>query len=775
MATIPQQAIDLIKQFEGFATAAYPDPLSGAEPYTIGYGSTVKANGRRVQLGDTITEAEATQLLLLKLENQFLPPQTRIPNWNNLGDGQRSAILSFAYNLGAAFYGSSDFPTLTRVLRDGLWDDIERAFSLYRNPGTNVELGLLRRRLTEAQLFLSEVPGVAFSFAGQQFLDGRISLQTYLDSRTGGTVNPAPEPEIDYAPGDRTLFLNDPFLQGKDVQALQTALTKQGITVGTDGVFGPGTEAAVKTFQSAKRLTDDGVVGPTTWGQVLRLTDSVTPPPVPTPAKVYEPGDRTLALADPRLQGEDVKAAQSALSQQGVTVGTDGVFGPGTEAAVKSFQAAKNLTDDGVIGPATWAQLLKSVFLLRVNKSTVLKLRPEDQGQLAEGEKQAIAAGSTYLLSSYAYANPTQGDFSGHIKCAFQGARFKGFNTWFIYGGHAQVEFEGEVVYPREEQQATFTLTVTRNTIFKQSPIASSLLPSSQKHNVPQGTQFELNSYAFQDAGGSFSSHIKISLKHETDYLQGLSQWFVYDQHGYVEYDGKIVYPQSPMLRVTQNTVLKRRPVSSSQLGNNEKFSSRVGAQIPLHSWAYRDANGRGFNNHIKFAIRYEKDFVQQLSTWYAYDRHAQITLRDKVIYPPAFQGEPVQLPGRSKPVYTGQPIIANGNFTWGEATHNGTRIPATTTIVNNIIDLARKLQAARKLLGASFTINSWYRDPAANAAAGGASRSYHLQGRAVDLSVAGYSALAAANALYTSWAGGIIYYSTHLHLDTGGKFFGRG
>jgi hypothetical protein len=378
-------------------------------------------------------------------------------------------------------------------------------------------------------------------------------------------------------------------------------------------------------------------------------------------------------------------------------------------------------------------------------------------------------------LASYAYASPTQGDFNGHIKCAFQGTSFKGFNTWFIYGGHAQVEFEGEVVYPREEQQATFTLYVTRNTIFKQSPIASTLLPGSQKHDVPQGSRFELNSYAFQDAGGSFSSHIKISLKHEGDYLNGLSQWFVYDQHAYVEYDGKIVYPQSPMLQVTQNTLLKRRPVDSRQLGNNEKFSSRAGTQIPLHSWAYRDANGRSFNSHIKFAIRYEKDFVQQLSTWYAYDRHAQIVLRDKVIYPPAYQGEPLRLPGRSQPVYTGQPVIANGNFTWGEATHNGTRIPVSAQIVNNIIDLAQKLQAARDRLGQPFIITSWYRDPAANAAAGGASRSLHLQGRAVDLAVEGYSPLAAANALYTSWPGGIIYYSTHLHLDTGSKFFSRG
>jgi GH24 family phage-related lysozyme (muramidase) len=469
MATIPQQAINLIKEFEGFASQAYPDPLSGAEPYTIGYGSTIKADGSRVKLGDTISEAGATDLLMLKLEKQFLPPQTRIPNWNNFGEGQRSAILSFAYNLGAAFYGSNDFQTLTRVLREGQWDDIERALSLYRNPGTNVELGLMRRRLAEAKLFLSDVPGVSFSFAGQQFLDGRISLQAYLDSRAdGGTSSPAPAPEKDYEPGERVLFLDDPFLYGKDVQALQKALVTQGISVGTDGVFGPGTEAAVKTFQRAKTLTDDGVVGPMTWTQVLQSSSRETPEPLPVPtppttpstppvpAKEYDPGDRTLTLQDPFLRGKDVKAVQDALNQQDITVSTDGVFGPGTEAAVQSFQSANGLTADGVVGPATWAQLLKSVFLLRVNQSTLLKLRPEDSAQLDEGEKQAIAAGATYLLSSYAYASPTQGDFNGHIKCAFKGISFKGVRRRIDLdlgvasgkrredtGRHATLRFEG--------------------------------------------------------------------------------------------------------------------------------------------------------------------------------------------------------------------------------------------------------------------------------------------------------------------------------------------
>jgi hypothetical protein len=45
------------------------------------------------------------------------------------------------------------------------------------------------------------------------------------------------------------------------------------------------------------------------------------------------------------------------LLQRRLGVAADGVFGPGTEAAVRSFQRRHGLTPDGVVGPATWRAL----------------------------------------------------------------------------------------------------------------------------------------------------------------------------------------------------------------------------------------------------------------------------------------------------------------------------------------------------------------------------------------------------------------------------------
>jgi peptidoglycan hydrolase-like protein with peptidoglycan-binding domain len=60
---------------------------------------------------------------------------------------------------------------------------------------------------------------------------------------------------------------------GEIVVTLQNLLVEKGYIDRdyVDGDFGPGTEAAVKQFQTDNSLTADGIVGPATW-QVLCST-----------------------------------------------------------------------------------------------------------------------------------------------------------------------------------------------------------------------------------------------------------------------------------------------------------------------------------------------------------------------------------------------------------------------------------------------------------------------------------------------------------------------
>ncbi len=147
--------MELIKEFEGCNLSAYPDPHTGGLPITIGWGSTRDRRGEHFHLGDKITQEEADALLEFDISNRFLPSLQKIPYWSEMNDNQRGALLSFAYNLGAGFYNSSGFNTISRNLREKNWKEIPDTLKLYRNPGSSVEPGLLRRRVAEGRLWNS--------------------------------------------------------------------------------------------------------------------------------------------------------------------------------------------------------------------------------------------------------------------------------------------------------------------------------------------------------------------------------------------------------------------------------------------------------------------------------------------------------------------------------------------------------------------------------------------------------------------------------------------
>lgn len=146
-------ALKIISEFEGCRLKAYPDPLSGGEPWTIGVGCTRYPDGRAVRPGDVITQAEADQMLRLEVDRTAAVLAKRIPHWGEMNGNQKSALISFAFNLGAGFYNSSGFSTISGALRDKRWADVPTAMLLYRNAGTNVEAGLKRRRVAEGKLW----------------------------------------------------------------------------------------------------------------------------------------------------------------------------------------------------------------------------------------------------------------------------------------------------------------------------------------------------------------------------------------------------------------------------------------------------------------------------------------------------------------------------------------------------------------------------------------------------------------------------------------------
>ncbi len=142
------------------------------------------------------------------------------------------------------------------------------------------------------------------------------------------------------------------------VKTLQTLLIQAGeLPEGeaVDGLFGSKTEAAVKRFQEKNGLIADGIVGPNTWS-VLDTLDAEEE------VKRYP----ALRVGDgidyPELETA-VKELQTLLKQAGSLpedAVIDGLFGPKTEAAVKQFQAEKQLVQDGIASKETWSALLEA-------------------------------------------------------------------------------------------------------------------------------------------------------------------------------------------------------------------------------------------------------------------------------------------------------------------------------------------------------------------------------------------------------------------------------
>lgn len=148
---VSDAGIELIKSFEGFRANAYPDPKSGGEPWTVGYGTTKFPSGRPVKKGDFVTPAQAEMYLRedVKKFANYVDALVTVP----LKQCQYDALVSFVYNLGATNFRKS---TLLKKLNAKDYKGAADEFLRWVSPGSSVEAGLRRRRTAERAMFLSQ-------------------------------------------------------------------------------------------------------------------------------------------------------------------------------------------------------------------------------------------------------------------------------------------------------------------------------------------------------------------------------------------------------------------------------------------------------------------------------------------------------------------------------------------------------------------------------------------------------------------------------------------
>lgn len=240
-------------------------------------------------------------------------------------------------------------------------------------------------------------------------------------------------------------------------------------------------------------------------------------------------------------------------------------------------------------------------------------------------------------------------------------------------------------------------------------------------------------------------------------------------------------------LLITQDTWLKQGTKQASAMGEDNKVAVKEGDRFPLERHeSVEDLTAATDNDsHIKITL---KTPLLGKFTWYVYQRHASILDGETLLFPAPEVDEVRSDRQLSRGIYTGkvlilpshrnvrtdQPIISGGNFSWGEATHGGARIPKDLAAENSIISLATRLESVREEFGKAIHITSWYRPEPFNSRVGGARYSQHLTGRAVDIVIDGLDGRAIARRVLPWWIGGVGIYPgnrKHIcHLDIGPK-----
>jgi lysozyme len=141
--TFSDDAVNLIRRFEGCELAAYQDSVG---IWTIGFGSTLG-----VTPGMTITNQQAEAMLNEALVgvSDAISALVTYPASQNEFD----ALISFTYNLGVGALRSS---TLLRLLNMGDVKGAANEFPKWCHAGGKVEPGLVARRAAEMALFLQD-------------------------------------------------------------------------------------------------------------------------------------------------------------------------------------------------------------------------------------------------------------------------------------------------------------------------------------------------------------------------------------------------------------------------------------------------------------------------------------------------------------------------------------------------------------------------------------------------------------------------------------------
>jgi len=143
-----KDGLHLTEGFEGVRLAAYPDPATGGDPWTIGYGHT----GPEVHSGMTITQEQAENYLMQDVAKAASDVNAKVTV--EITQNEFDALVDFAFNCGC---GNLNNSTLLKKLNAGDHEGAAQEFLKWDMAAGHHMAGLLRRRQAEELLFLKDM------------------------------------------------------------------------------------------------------------------------------------------------------------------------------------------------------------------------------------------------------------------------------------------------------------------------------------------------------------------------------------------------------------------------------------------------------------------------------------------------------------------------------------------------------------------------------------------------------------------------------------------
>jgi N-acetylmuramoyl-L-alanine amidase len=263
---------------------------------------------------------------------------------------------------------------------------------------------------------------------------------------------------------------------GEPIRDIQGRLSSLGFDCSPDyrGEFGPGTKAAVGSFQKARGLDADGIVGPDTWRSLYEAG--------------FRLGDRILYHRRPMLRGDDVEELQRRLNALGFDAGkVDGIFGPVAAEAMMDFQTNRGMAVDGIAGPQVIAELR---LVARASRKT---------GREAVREREWMRGLPSSLVGSRACFDPSCRD-EEEASAAWSAASASA-GLYQIMGGHPFVSRSIDVF-------STESIRARRANRLGADLIVSLRLPQADD----PGVYFFASAMSRSDAGALLASTIAAQL-----------------------------------------------------------------------------------------------------------------------------------------------------------------------------------------------------------------------------------------------------------------------